>query len=50
MATDQYWGNAESLLLDYIISGERNTGDGVDIWGGTATIAISSTSTEQRIL
>lgn len=44
---DQYWGNAESLLLDYIISGERNTADGVDIWGGTATIAISSTSTEQ---
>lgn len=44
---DQYWGNAESLLLDYVISGERNTGDGVDIWGGTATIAISSTSTEQ---
>ncbi|HOQ07846.1 MAG TPA: S-layer homology domain-containing protein [Clostridiales bacterium] len=44
---DQYWGNAESLLLDYVISGERNTGDGVDVWGGTATIAISSTSTEQ---
>jgi N-acetylmuramoyl-L-alanine amidase len=44
---DQYWGNAESLLLDYVISGERNTGDGFDIWGGTATVAISSTSTEQ---
>lgn len=44
---DQYWGNAESLLLDYIISGEMNTADGIDIWGGTATVAISSTSTEQ---
>lgn len=46
---DQYWGNAESLLLDYVISGEQNTSDGVDIWGGTASISISSTSTEQLI-
>jgi len=44
---DQYWSNAESLLLDYVISGEKNTDDGVDIWGGTATITISSTSTEK---
>ncbi len=44
---DQYWGNAESLLLDYVISGEKNATDGVDIWGGTASISISSTSSEQ---
>ena len=44
---DQYWGNAESLLLDYVISGETQAGDGVAIWGGTASVAISSTSTEQ---
>ena len=44
---DQYWGNAESLLLDYVISGERQDSDGVDIWGGTASVSISSTSTEQ---
>ncbi len=44
---DQYWGNAESLLLDYIISGENKSNDDVDIWGGTASVVISSTSTEQ---
>jgi hypothetical protein len=44
---DQNWGSAESLLLDYVISGEKNASDGVDIWGGTASISISSTSTEQ---
>jgi hypothetical protein len=44
---DQYWGNAESLLLDYVISGEKQGSDGVDIWGGTASVSISSTSTEQ---
>jgi hypothetical protein len=44
---DQYWGSAESLLLDYIISGEKQGSDGVDIWGGTAFVSISSTSTEQ---
>lgn len=44
---DQYWGNAESLLLDYTISSEKNGKGGVDKWGGTATVSISSTSTEQ---
>lgn len=44
---DQYWGNAESLLLDYTIYSEKNGETGADKWGGTATIAISSTSTEQ---
>ena len=44
---DQYWGNAESLLLDYTISSEKNGKAGADKWGGTATVAISATSTEQ---
>ncbi|MGE5613482.1 MAG: S-layer homology domain-containing protein [Bacillota bacterium] len=44
---DQYWGNAESLVLDYIISSETNNGDVVDKWRGTASVKISCTSTEQ---
>jgi N-acetylmuramoyl-L-alanine amidase len=42
---DQYWGNAESLLLDYTIMGDMKSSN--DNWGGTASIAISATSTEQ---
>lgn len=44
---DQYWGNAESILLDYTISSEKNGKGVADKWGGTATVSISSTSTEQ---
>ena len=44
---DQYWGNAEGLVFNYTISSEKNGNDGADRWGGTATVAISSTSTEQ---
>ena len=44
---DQYWGNAESLLLDYTITSEKNGTAGADKWGGTATVAISATSSEQ---
>lgn len=44
---DQYWGNAESLLLDYMISSEKNSSSGADKWGGSASVAISSTSAEQ---
>ncbi len=44
---DQYWGNAESLLLDYTIDCEKNGKSGMDKWGGTATVAISATSSEQ---
>jgi len=44
---DQYWSSAETLLLDYVISGEKNSSDGVDIWGGTASISISTTTTEK---
>jgi hypothetical protein len=40
---DQYWGNAESLALDYDIMSEING----DSWGGTASVSVSSTSTEQ---
>lgn len=44
---DQYWGNAESLILDYTILSETNGNDGGDKWGGAATVAVSSTSTEK---
>lgn len=44
---DQYWGNAESLILDYIISSETNNGEAEDKWRGTASVKISCTSTEQ---
>ena len=48
---DQYWGNAESLLLDYVITGEsygnENGDESADKWGGTAKVAISSTSAER---
>lgn len=44
---DQYWGNAESLALDYNITSETNGKNGLDSWGGTASVTISSTSTEQ---
>jgi N-acetylmuramoyl-L-alanine amidase len=44
---DQYWGNAESLVLDYIISSETKNGDEEDKWRGTASVKISCTSTEQ---
>ncbi len=40
---EQYWGNAESLALDYDITSEING----DLWGGTASVSVSSTSTEQ---
>jgi len=44
---DQYWGSAESLALDYDITSEITGKDGTDSWGGTASVSISSTSTEQ---
>jgi N-acetylmuramoyl-L-alanine amidase len=44
---DQYWGNAESLLLDYIITAEKSGENDADKWGGTASVAISSTSAEK---
>jgi len=44
---DQYWGNAEVLMLNYTIISETNNGGIVDSWGGTAEVTISATSTEQ---
>lgn len=44
---DQYWGNAESLKLNYVISGEKVGGNNADRWGGTATVSISSRSIEE---
>ncbi len=44
---EQYWGSAESLALDYNITSEIKGKDGMDSWGGTASVSISSTSAEQ---
>jgi N-acetylmuramoyl-L-alanine amidase len=44
---DQYWGNAEAIMLNYSIISESNNGGIADEWGGTAEVTISATSTEQ---
>jgi len=44
---DQYWGNAEVIMLTYTITSETNNGGLTDKWGGTAEVTISVTSTEQ---
>jgi len=44
---NQYWGSAETQILEYMIQSERNKGDVVDKWGGTATVRLSSSTTKQ---
>lgn len=44
---DQYWGNAEVEVLNYVITGEKNTGGKTDKWGGIANVSLSSTVTKQ---
>lgn len=44
---DQYWGNAEVEVLNYVITGEKNNGGEIDKWGGTASVSLSSTVTNQ---
>ncbi len=44
---DQYWGNAEVEVLNYIITGEKNKGGEIDKWGGTASVSLSSNVTKQ---
>ena len=33
---NQYWGTAETQILDYVIQSQSTTGDYTDKWGGTA--------------
>ena len=44
---DQYWGNAEAEVLNYVITGEKRNNDETDKWGGTASVSLSSNVTKQ---
>ena len=44
---DQYWGNAEVEVLNYVITGEKNNSGKIDKWGGTASVSLSSNVTRQ---
>lgn len=44
---DQYWGNTEVEIFNYIIESEKKNGDEVDSWGGTAYVSLSSSTTKQ---
>lgn len=44
---DQYWGNAEVEVLNYIIAGENNNNGKTDKWGGSASVSLSSNITRQ---
>jgi len=46
---EQYWGYSEAILLDYIITSETYGNVNPDKWSGTASVAISSTSTERLV-
>ncbi|MCR4435317.1 MAG: S-layer homology domain-containing protein [Clostridiales bacterium] len=44
---DQYWGSTEVGLFDYVIESEMKKGNTIDKWGGTASVALSSTNTKE---
>ncbi|MCX8129083.1 MAG: S-layer homology domain-containing protein [Clostridia bacterium] len=44
---DQYWGTTEAQIIDYTILNEQKKGDINDVWGGTASIKLSSTTTKE---
>lgn len=44
---DQYWGNTEATILNYIIQSEEMKDGKLDKWGGTAKISRSSTVSQQ---
>jgi hypothetical protein len=44
---DQYWGNAEVEVLNFVISGEKNNSGNIDKWGGSASVSLSSNVTRQ---
>ena len=44
---DQYWGTSEVQTLRYLIKSEQRKGKDVDEWGGTANIALSSTTVKR---
>lgn len=43
---NQYWGTAETQILDYVIQSQSTTGDYTDKWGGTASVTLSTTTSQ----
>jgi len=43
---DQYWGTAEVEKFSYIIQSQQKNENGVDSWGGTANVSLSSSTTQ----
>jgi len=44
---DQYWSNAEAISLKHYIESRRNINQQVDVWGGEASVTISSSLLKQ---
>lgn len=43
---NQYWGTAETQILNYVIQSQNITNDYTDEWGGTANVTLSSTTSQ----
>ena len=44
---EQYWGSTEAQVINYIIESEKKNGEEMDIWGGNATVKLSTTTSKQ---
>ncbi|HHW48317.1 MAG TPA: S-layer homology domain-containing protein [Clostridiaceae bacterium] len=44
---DQYWGSAETQIINYVISSESVKNGKIDKWTGTAKVTLSLTTTKQ---
>lgn len=44
---DEYWGSTQAQTINYIIQSEKSSDQGVEVWGGTAFVSISSSTTKQ---
>ena len=43
---NQYWGTAETQILNYVIQNQSTAGDYTDKWGGTANVTLSTTTSQ----
>ncbi|MDQ2084968.1 S-layer homology domain-containing protein [Herbivorax sp. ANBcel31] len=43
---NQYWGTTETQTLDYVIQSQNRAGEFTDKWGGTASVNLSSTTSQ----
>ena len=41
---NQYWGTAETQILNHVIQNQSTAGDYTDKWGGTANVTLSTTN------